>query len=233
MDTVPLSTPSEPERRRAPFASELPDLRLLEGWRAGDQRSGAALVSRYMRPLSRFFRNKLRNADDANDLVGETMVACVNGNDVIEGANFRRYLFGIAFNLLRKHYRTDAKRRRELSDFADICVGDGDESASPVTLIAKRDEVRLLARALRRIPLNQQIVLEMAFFEGLSALEISELTGTPESTVYTWQRRGKIRLAAVMRELADSREVCDSTMSCIETWAAQVRESHGRPATTA
>ncbi len=209
------------------------DLQLLERWRAGDQRSGAALVSRYMGPLSRFFRNKLRNPEDANDLVGETMLACTKAKTIIEGPDFRRYVFGVAFNQLRKHYRTGTKRGRELDDFADICVGDRDDPASPVTLIAQRDEVKLLVRALRKIPLNQQLVLEMASFEGLSAPEIAKITGTPEATIYTWQRRGKQRLAAVMRELAESSELYDSTLSGLDTWAAQVRASYSRSAASA
>lgn len=224
---------TSPRTRVSDKASDISDFQLLEQWRGGDQRSGAMLVSRYMAVLSRFFRNKLRNPDDANDLVSETMLACTKARDIIEEVDFRRYVFGVAFNQLRKHYRRGVKRGREHDDFSDICVGERDNPASPVTLMARRGETRLLVRALRRIPLNQQLVLEMSFFEGMSAPDISEIIDIPTSTVYTWQRRGKLRLAEVMRELADDPAQYESTMSDLESWAAQVRAHYSRPAASA
>jgi len=52
------------------------------------------------------FHNKVRNPDDAAELITETMLACTNGRERVEEPTaFRRYLFGIAMNKLREHHR--------------------------------------------------------------------------------------------------------------------------------
>ena len=103
-----------------PVAPPIDDLTLLTRWRDGDNEAGAMLVQRYFSPLMRFFRNKVTNVDDAKELVGETMLACTKGKGVITGQDVRKYVFGIAMNKLREHYRRNVKREREevvLRDF--------------------------------------------------------------------------------------------------------------------
>lgn len=200
-----------------------PDWQLLVAWREGDDRSGSRLVRRYLPPLTRFFHNKVRNPEDAAELITETMLACTKGRERLEDPQaFRRYLFAIAMNKLREHHRVMAKRRRERDDFQDICVGDrGDRSLG--SLIALREETRLLVRGLRRIPLRYQIVLELNYFEGLGGPEIAMLLGVPEPTVYTRLRRGRRRLQVEVEQLAESSDLAASTVRGLDTWVGQIR----------
>ena len=207
-----------------PVAPPIDDLTLLTRWRDGDNEAGAMLVQRYFSPLMRFFRNKVTNVDDAKELVGETMLACTKGKGVITGQDVRKYVFGIAMNKLREHYRRNVKREREEADFSELCVADFDPPGSPATIVARQREVALLARALRRLPLEQQIVLELSYFEAQRAPEIAELLGVPQQTVYTRLRRGKARLGDILATLADNPDLAQSTMVGLETWAGQIRE---------
>lgn len=201
------------------------DWELLDAWQAGDGAAGQALVARYLGLLTRFFHNKVSNPEDAADLISETLLACTQGKErVRDGSAFRSFLFAAAMNMLRRYYRKGVKRGRELDDFADICVGDAAHPRSLNSLVSLEQESKLLVRALRRIPLDQQIVLELSYFESISGADIAELLGVPQPTVYTRLRRGKERLRVVMLELAESAEVANSTMMGLQTWAAQVRE---------
>src|SRR5262245_47495626 len=93
------------------------DVELLEAWREGDERAGRALFERYFAPLARFF--SVRVGGDVDDLVQQTLEACVGGRDrVRDGGSFRSYVFGVAYNVLRGHYR--ACRR------ATATLGEGD-----------------------------------------------------------------------------------------------------------
>ncbi len=205
------------------------DWELLEAWRGGDAAAGEALVARYLGLLTRFFRNKVGSPEDAADLISETLLACTRGKERVRDAEaFRSFLFAAAMNMLRRHYRKQAKRGRELDDFADVCVGDSGHPRSLNAIVALEQESRLLVRALRRIPLDQQIVLELSYFEGLSGVEIAELLGVPQPTVYTRLRRSKERLRDAMLELAESPEVVESTMMGLQTWADRVRAEMGR-----
>lgn len=199
------------------------DWELLVAWREGDERAGTRLVRRYLPPLTRFFHNKLRNPEDAAELITETMLACTKGRErVAEPAAFRRYLFAIAMNKLREHHRIMAKRRREQDDFEDFCVGERGER-SIGSLIALRQETRLLVRGLRRIPLHYQIALELNYFEGLGGPEIAVLLGVPEPTVYTRLRRGRHRLRQEIEKLAESSDLANSTVRGLDTWVGQIR----------
>lgn len=201
------------------------DWELLEAWRNGDGSSGEALLSRYIGLLTRFFRNKVGNPEDVADLISDTMLACTQSKaQVREAAAFRSFLFSSAMNMLRRYYRKKAKREREVDDFANICVGESSDPRSLASLVSLQQEGRLLVRALRRLPLDHQIVLELSYIENLNGPEIAELLGIPRPTVYTRLRRGTEKLRVVVAELAESDKVADSTMTGLRTWAARVRD---------
>lgn len=198
---------------------------LLEAWRGGDKASGEALFSRYFKLLCRFFRTKVYNPEDAADLVSETLLECVRSTGhAREGVAFRSYLFSIGLNVLRRHFRKRGKRGREEDDFASICVGNPADDRSMTSLISLEEQGKVLVRALRSVPVEQQIVLELNLIEGLNGPEIAELLGVPKQTVYTRLRRGTEKLRKAVDELAASPEVATSTMTGLQTWAALVRD---------
>ncbi len=210
--------------------SELADHELLERWRGGDKRSGAQLVERYYDLLIRFFRNKVRDPDDATDLVSETMLGCTRGHQSVDdGRSFRSYVFAIAMNNLRVYLRKKSKRAREADDFSELCVAQTVGAHSPTRLLAQQQEAQLLARALRRLPLEQQIVLELDFMEGLPPAEIASLLDVPVDNVYTRRRRGRARLKDLIEALANDTALAKSTVLGLETWAGQVRAGLANP----
>ncbi len=201
------------------------DWELLVAWRDGDQGAGKTLVSRYLGMLTRFFHNKVSDSDVAADLISETLLACTSGKERLQNPKrFRSFLFATAMNQLRRHYRRKTKRSRELDDFADVCVGDNDAPGSLSSRIARQRETRLMVRALRRLSMDQQIVLELHFLEDLNAKEIAELLEIPAPTVYTRLRRGRERLRVIMTDLAEDTGVVETTMMGLNTWAGKIRE---------
>lgn len=199
------------------------DWSLLFAWRGGDRGAGERLASRYFGLLTRFFLNKVRNPDDAADMVSETFLGCTAGRDrIADEGSFRSYLFAVAMNKLRGYFRKEAKRRRELGDFEEICVASA-LPRSPVSMIARAQEGKLLVRALRRLSLDQQIILELHFFEGMRGPEIAELLEIPAATVYTKLRRGKEQLTNLVHQLADEPKLAESTVIGLDTWARQIR----------
>lgn len=211
------------ESRSREELRSLEDWPLIDAWGSGDRRAAAVFVERYSGLLLRFFRNKVRDSEDGSELVSETMLACVGAIPRVENRKqFRPFMFGVAMNVLRKYLRRKYKRQREIEDFDEVCVGEGD-GGSPSGMLVRQAETRLLVRALRRIPLKFQIVLELQFFEEMTGPQISELLSVPLSTVYTNQSRGKERLNAKIKELSDDPALTQSTMMGIQTWAEDVR----------
>jgi RNA polymerase sigma-70 factor (ECF subfamily) len=198
------------------------DFDLLEGWRGGDRASGDTLFARHFRGLFRFFRSKVDDAI-AEDLTQVTFLACVDGKDKFrQAASFRTYLFSIARNQLFMHFRRRG-RQDKVMEFGTASVAD--LGAGPGTLAAAKAEQRLLLQALRRIPVDFQIAVELYYWEGLSTRELAEILGIPEGTVRSRLTRAREHLARHMEELAASPDLAKSTIGDFERWAKSLKDA--------
>ena len=197
-----------------------PDEELLEAWRHGDRPAGAALFRRHYDLVVRFFVNKVGPQEQA-DLIQRTFLACVEGRERVQGDRFRNYLLGIAFRQLYKHYEKRRGERARL-DFGTMSVEDLDPS--PSQLAAKQDEQRLLLAALRKIPLEYQIALELAYWEGYTAARLAEVLDIPLGTAKTRIRRARQLVEQQLEVLASSPSLLESTRMNLEQWAQGLRE---------
>lgn len=172
------------------------DDQLLEAWRAGDLDAGAALFKRHWTSIARFFTNKL--GPDCEDLIQSTFLACIEGADRYRGdSNFRAFLFGIARYKLFAHLRIKAREAKHF-DPASVSVADSVRSYTSV-IAADRTREKLLV-AMRELPVDTQVMLELYYWEKMSVAEIAKVVELPISTVKTRMRRGRQKLA---RELDD------------------------------
>lgn len=195
------------------------DAELLVAWREGDRGAGAELFERYFEPVSRFFVNKL--SEDPEDLIQETFMACVRGRDRLrDAASFRSYLFGTACNVLRAHLRQ--RTHLPLDDDDERCAAD--LAPGPSTALHAREAERLLLDALRRIPLELQILLELHYWEAMTTDEIAETLALPLGTVRGRLQRGRARLLGVIEELPVPRAMQATLARELDAWAAGLRD---------
>ena len=201
---------------RAPRKS---DLELFEAWATKDDRQSAAdLFERHFDAIDRFFRNKVNDVSD--DLVQQTFAACIEGRDRFRrDSSFRTYLFAIANNVLRAYFRS---QRRENERFSFTEVSACDVAPGPSTMYRARREQQLLLEALRRIPLDYQVVLELYYWEELPGSAIAEIVELPENTVRSRIRKGKQLLEKKMKVLARNVEELNSTLEDLEQWARSI-----------
>jgi RNA polymerase sigma factor (sigma-70 family) len=155
------------------------DLILLDRWCAGDTTSGNTLFKRHFASLYRFFENKTEG--EVDDLVQETFEQCLKSRATFERrSSFRTYLFAIARHVLFHHWRKRSNQR-EAIDFDDISM------ASLTTSVGSRmakteDQARLMA-ALRELPVEQQILLEMYYWENFDRDQLSEIFEVETATI--------------------------------------------------
>lgn len=176
------------------------DFELLDGWRAGDKTAGNELVSRHWTSISRFFRSKI--GDDGADLISQTFLACVENRDRIEGENVRAYLFAVARRRLADHFRKRA--RTPVVDFSMSSLMD--LATGPATEAARRQRRELLREGLAQVPLDDQIALELAYFESLSTREIAGVLEIGENTVRSRLSRARDRLRDALARLGSPEE---------------------------
>jgi len=198
---------------------ELTDGELLERWRQHDAASGEALFERYYSMVERFFLNKLSTS--VADLVQETFIRCVKNREKIrDNQQFRLYIFGIAYNVLKAHlrqrYRNGASINVDETSVRDLEPG-------PATLVVRRREHRALLEALRSIPVDDQVVLELHYWESLTTEEIAEVLGIAVGTVRGRLQRARAKLGEVMHRMTSTSQDLTTTVACLDDWARDCR----------
>jgi RNA polymerase sigma factor (sigma-70 family) len=175
------------------------DADLLESWSTGSRAAGDELIKRHFDVLHRFFRNKV--GAELEDLVQQTLLACIEARARYRGdASFKTFLLAIARNQLFTHY---GKRRRTALDVDAISVRD--LQTSPSGVVARHEDERLLLGALRSVPLDAQVVLELVYWEGLDGNDLARVLDVPLNTAYVRVHRAKIALRERMTQLAPDR----------------------------
>ena len=179
---------------RALFSLMKSDQELVTAFTSGSRQAGEELVDRYYATVLGFFRNKAPTA--SHDLAQQTFAECFSGLKRLRDASrLRSFLFGIASNLLRAHYRS---RSGSPLDFTVASAVDLDPSPSAV--VAQNQRQQRVIDGLRRIPVDYQLVLELHYWEELSGPDIADVLGLPLGTIKTRIRRGRELLAAVLAE---------------------------------
>jgi len=201
------------------------DIELLEQWRTGSTTAADTLVKRYFPEIRTYFLTKFSNEHE--ELVQETFKRLAEGRDAFRGeASFKTYLFKIAQYVghehLRERYRNGQRFEPASSSIADLT---GRRQSS---ILAEREDYRLLLDATRRLPFAQQELLEHYYWQRLTAKEIAALNEIPESTVRSRIRLALQRLAKIFAELSNKEHARELTEDEVERWFDEVRDEIGR-----
>lgn len=128
----------------------------------------------------------------ADDLMQESYVRflCASRPDDGEVAS-RRYLFGIATNLLRDHWRRPGAT--SIEDIPEAFFASADHSA-------QLDSQIVLGPALARMRPRERQLLWLAHAEGYSHREIAEITGLAAASIRLLLFRARRKIAGLLRE---------------------------------
>lgn len=204
------------------------DVELARAWAGGNAAAGNLLVKRHFGSVYAFFRNKIDG--DIDDIIQRTFLACVEAiGRFRHDASFRTFLLGIARKQLLMFLRTK-RRRPAVLDFSESSVADlgMDTAASPPGALAVRRERKLLLRALRHLPVDDQIALELFYWEEMPGAAIADVLEMPHATVRTRLRRARQRLDKKIDELGEDAALVASTVDGFKDWVAAIREEIGR-----
>lgn len=175
------------------------DFSLLERWRGGEAAAGEELFARQFPGLYRFFATKCDG--DTDELVQATLVACLKAKDTFRAdSSFRGYLFTVAKHQLYRYFRE--RQRAANVDFAVSSVAD--LATTPGTRIARDQAHRRLLDALRTLPIEQQTLLELYYWEELEVAQLSQIFDSPPATIRTWLYRARQTLKEQLGDDVDA-----------------------------
>ena len=178
---------------------------MVQRWREGDNDAGNRLFEYYYDEGQRFFINKVNRG--VGQLVKETFERCRTGTEAVGDEDTRVHLLSLANQVLRERFH--ALRPGPL-DFESVTSQQLSPGASLV--VAESETHALLCGALRRIPVNDQILMELHYWHHLSMTEISRIVGTGHDRIDDRLTTARNRLDHAMELLRHAPELLGSTM---------------------
>jgi RNA polymerase sigma-70 factor, ECF subfamily len=149
----------------------------------------ADLYDRFGRLTYSLIFSVVRDTGVAEDLVQETFLRVWNrcaGFDADRGA-LGAWLLAIARNRAIDYIRSArAKMDRNLFELDEH--GSASHFVDMEREVLNADSARHIKAAMAKLNQNQQQVIQLAYYEGLSQTEMAERLGQPLGTVKTWVR---------------------------------------------
>ncbi|RKU36890.1 hypothetical protein C6496_11015 [Candidatus Poribacteria bacterium] len=113
---------------------EQSDAHLVQRYQNGDEEAGNTLCQRYLSVLQRFFKRKIRNPEDAEDLTQETFLAALDSLKKGQSPRvFRSWLYGIATHVIARWIQK--KQKQDPQVVLDITAEDESRHISLVELL--------------------------------------------------------------------------------------------------
>ena len=166
-----------------PFSlSAQTDEQLMQRAAHGSDRAFEELYKRHARRLQGFFARKLGdNADLAADFMHDAFLRLYDARERYhEGNSFRAWLYTIAYNLCKNHYRPHIAFVHD----GDPVGGEGADDGTDIEL--ELDEAILhdaLRQVLRNLPEEQSMLFSLHYEEELTVPQIAQIVSLPEGTV--------------------------------------------------
>lgn len=167
------------------------DEQLMRRAARGSNHAFEELYNRHARRLQGFFARRLGpDSDLAADFMHDTFLRLYDARERYrEGSSFRAWLYTIAYNLCKNHYRIKTRLQSlphsegsgcpdDEETTGDMAFEDGIELNMDATIL--RDALR---KVLARLPEPGAMLFSLHYEEELTIPQIAQITSLPEGTV--------------------------------------------------
>ena len=160
---------------------QLTDEQLMARAKAGNDAAFEELYHRYARRLKGFFFLQLGGDEElAADATHDVFLRAYEArNRYQEGKNVSTWLFTIAYNICRNHYRSNAYETQLLATLYAEPISD--EQIEVQLDAAALDDA--LAQVLSELPPPLHQLFSLHYQEELTIPQVAEIVGIPEGTV--------------------------------------------------
>jgi RNA polymerase sigma-70 factor (ECF subfamily) len=187
---------------------------LIRAFQGGDKAVFDELVLKHQHKLFNLCYRLSGDYQEANDAAQETFIKVYESlkRFRFESA-FSTWLYRITVNTCKNKFKSSAYRQKKktvsldnpgLSQDDDSALEIRDDTYSPAKELERKERMRAIEEAIRRLPPEQKTVVTLRDIEGFSYEEIVRITGTALGTVKSRLARARLdlrkRLRSVMQD---------------------------------
>jgi RNA polymerase sigma-70 factor, ECF subfamily len=173
------------------------DAVLIERIRNGDRTAFMTFYDRFSPLLFSVAARVLGDRKEAEDVLQEVMLVIWNKSGEYDSKLGSLSSWGVALtrNKALDRLRSRTRRLRLIEEVA-IMAEESDTSSSPSVneVLHGRERAEMLRAAMKELPPEQRMAIELAFFTGMSQTDIATRLQQPLGTVKARIRRGMLRL---------------------------------------
>jgi RNA polymerase sigma-70 factor (ECF subfamily) len=164
--------------------------------RSGDPRAFEVLFDRYADFIYNFAFRRTGSWDAAEEIVSMVFLEAWRQrlHVTTHDGSIRPWLIGVAFNLIRRHWRNAERRRRASLRLVGYEQVDADHAVAVSDRLWAEEQMRQILTALDDLPGDQREVVELWAWEELSYSEIAAVLEIPVGTVRSRLHRARERL---------------------------------------
>ena len=177
--------------------------RLVRRIAAGEKEALAELYDGLAAALFSTSLRILGDPHDAEEVIQDVFVQIWNKAEAFDTALGSAFHWTMSITRNRSIDRLRSRQRRgeALVKLQEATDTDGTKSAPPNAEL-NEGELMAVREAVKQLPSDHRVALEMAFFRGLTHAEIALATNEPLGTIKARIRRGMLKLRDTLREYA-------------------------------
>lgn len=160
----------------------------------GDHEAFGEIYQILVDPIYRYVLFKVNSHIDAQDITAETFKKAWVSLHRYQQNNFRAYLYAIARNTTVDYIRKEARISKVAQSYPVI-----DEKINIEDHLIKKEEIRELYQAIKKLPENYAEVINLRFVEELSIKETAEILEKSSVSVRVTQYRALRKLRDLLK----------------------------------
>ena len=193
-----------PNRASATRFRSAADSELAQQMKSGDEAAFANFYDRFAPGIFSMIYAILHDQKESEDVLQEAFVQMWKRSATYDPARSSLFTWAV---MISRHKAIDRLRSRQRqSQLSEVIASESDILSVPADraddALARREERERVRAALAQLGEGQREAIDLAFFAGLTQIEISERLGAPLGTVKARIRRGLLALREVLGEIS-------------------------------
>jgi RNA polymerase sigma-70 factor (ECF subfamily) len=195
--------PSEPSGNFAPSLQSQTDAELIVALGTGQKAALGILYDRHAGLVHGLALKALGNAQEAEDLTQDIFLTLARGSSY----DPRRGTLRTFLAILTKSRAIDRLRSRSSNRQMMTRWQQGGQSETtpnlPLEQAFQQEQSQEVQQALAQLSTEEQQILKLAYYDGLSQSEIAQQLALPLGTVKTRARRGLLKLRQTLTQITE------------------------------